>query len=235
MKKIFVISALMALFIPSVANAGDGQATVAMPFVAVNTDPASAAMGSISLFHNSASYMLTDKMGHAQVNYLRWQPTTSNFISGEFAMKIKDIVGIRASVSDNMETAYDICDEFGDVTGQYKPNALKAEFGVAAKFAKYFSVGVEGVYARRTLAEDYGYNSFGANAAFMASVKGFTAAVGGKNLCAPVKLEDGSKFNLPSSAFLDAGYVATVKDVHVITVGAEFEYFSAMCLHMAQV
>ena len=226
MKRTFLISSLVALFMPAALHAAEGDAT--MPFVAINTNPGSVALGGVSLFDNSASVMFTDRRGHVMANGAMWKPTDSYFAGGDLAFKVKDIVGIRAVVADNIETPYDIYDEFGQVSGQFKPNALKASLGVSAKFAKYFSVGVDAVYARRTLFTDQSYQTFGANAAFMVDWKGLDIALGAKNLCVKVMDAEGNAFSLPSSAFFDLGYdFLSRKENQSLVIAAELEYFLA--------
>lgn len=225
MKKIYAIAAALLLMAPATLRAQ--ESTVAMPFMAVNLDAASAAMGSMSIYNNAASSVWNKDMAHIEAGYGMWTPKASYpgndiFLRGHW--QVKDFVALRLEFADRLETPYELIDDFGETVGSYKPGSLRGYLGASFKFAEHYSIGVDAVYARRNLYEDAIYNTVAANAAFMMRFKVFNAALGVKNVGMPVKntAHTGS-YMIPSSAFADLAFDIE-KGKHDILFGGEFEY-----------
>lgn len=220
MRKVQVL--LFALLLPVATFAGEGSVT--LPYLAQNLNPASAAMGSISLFDNAASSVLSSGRGHVQAGYGLWNPSESKDIFLDAHCMLGSKAALRLEAADRMETPYDMTDEFGEPAGQFTPSSMRALLGASFKLGGHFAVGADAVYARRTLYEDATYSTIAGNAALMMRFGAFNAAVGGRNMGIAVSNAEGNgRFNTPGSAFADLG-LDILKGKHEIIFGGEFEY-----------
>lgn len=220
MKKILTAIAALSLSFSAFAE-GDN---VAMPFLRIDQNTASAAQASISLFDNAASAIWTPGRGSVSVGYQRWNLNATNNFSVDASGKFKGLVAIRGRYLQQLENPYDIIDENGENVGSFTPQSLKAGLGVSGAIGKHIALGLDLSYARRALSAESAMNAFSFDPSVMVNFSGFQATVGTKNLGIPVKSSLGDKFPIPGSVFVAAGYDACIKDVHHIFPAAEFEY-----------
>lgn len=220
MKKIlstvFALSLSLALFAQ--------EDKVTMPFLAIDQNPFSAAQASISLFDNAASPMRGVSRGYAGVVYQLYDLNSTHHISVDAYSKVCDFLAVRARYAQQLETPYDVIDDWGELIGTFKPQTLRASVGVSGAIGEHVALGLEIGYARRALAKEYVINGVTFNPAVQVTFAGFNAVVGGRNLAPKVASSEGEKFNLPGSVFVSAGYDIVMGEVHHLVPAAEFEY-----------
>lgn len=224
MKAIKLAAVLIAaMTVTHKASADEGS--VALPFIRIDQNAQSAAMGSVSLWSNSAYTAIGENHGHAMASYQKWQLTSSDFISFEAAYRIAGKYGIRAAFTNQSETPYDIIGDNGEQLSQFTPGAMKAGAGFSAAIGEHFSAGIDAYYASRTIAEGNKYGALSVDAAAMARFGSFSAAAGARSMGSKVTSVSGGSFSLPSSAFLTAGGDFHLAESHCISAAAELEYF----------
>ena len=230
--KIFSLAALALLPISLSAQA--------LPFVAVNYDPATLAKGGASLvetssvayssFGNVASVPFSKCAADLGAGYTMWAPdgVPSNILNVAGAFNLKDKFGVTAGIAYGMGQAYDITDDNGAVKGQFKPNEMQVNAGFAYRFLPYLSAGVNVGYASAKLSDAVSYGSVTADVYLMAVLKnGFKAAVGVSDLGGGVVAASDTKFSLPSAGTAGVGYDMDLTDMHRISLQADAEYYFA--------
>lgn len=220
MKRVILIS--MAMLFRFTAMADDGS--VAMPFMAQNLNPASAAMGGISIFNNPASSVMTEDTFHFQAGYGFWKPAEGKDAFIDSHCKIMDKAALRLEYAQREESGYDVIDELGETIGRFTPGSRRALLGASIRIGRHCSVGADAIYASRSLYEDANYKTLAANAALMVKYGAFNAVAGIRNAGIAVKdSRNHYSFNTPGSAFMDLGF-NMVKGPHAVFFGGEFEY-----------
>ena len=199
-EKILILLLALASALPLLADEG----SVAFPFLRVNQDPRSAAMGEVSLYTNPAATVWLEGNGAAGLSWQSWKPGPSTFLSAGGYGIIAKRFGIKASFSKQSETPYDLVDENAQPAGSFTPGALRADFGFSAKLTDQLSAGVNAVYASRTLAADSRTSAFAADLALMGVFGSFQLAGGARLLGGKTLSASGDGFTLQAS--LEAEY-----------------------------
>ena len=223
MRKTFLSLILaLAVFIPAFAG---GEGSVALPFLRINQDPVSAAMGDLSIRNNAASDVWQDGRGYAGFSWQKWAPDASSFLSAGGYGRINDRFAVRAAFSKQSETPYDIYNEQAQPAGSFTPGAFYAGAGLSAKITDRLSAGVNAGYASRQLASDAKLGAFVADAALMGILGDFRLAGGVKAIGSSVEAASGSRYSLPSSLFLSSAYRGSFGEKNAILAGLEVDYF----------
>ena len=220
-EKILILLLALASALPLLADEG----SVAFPFLRVNQDPRSAAMGEVSLYTNPAATVWLEGNGAAGLSWQSWKPGPSTFLSAGGYGIIAKRFGIKASFSKQSETPYDLVDENAQPAGSFTPGALRADFGFSAKLTDKLSAGVNAVYASRTLAADSRTSAFAADLALMGVFGPFQLAGGARLLGGKTLSASGDGFALPASAFLCSGYLLAFAEKNTLQAALEAEYF----------
>ena len=92
-EKILILLLALASSLPLRADEG----SVALPFLRVNQDPRSAAMGEVSLYDNPAATVWMEGHGAAGLSWQSWKPGPSSFLSAGGYGIIAKRFGIKAS------------------------------------------------------------------------------------------------------------------------------------------
>ena len=107
MKKSLLIL-LLALSAAVSARASGEVSGVALPFLCVNQDPASAAMGDLSLRTHAAYTVWMEERADLGFAWQKWTPDASSFLSLAGQGRIGERFGVRARFVKQNETPYDL-------------------------------------------------------------------------------------------------------------------------------
>ncbi len=234
MKKRLIISLLVVAGALNSLSA----AAQALPFTALDRDPAALAKGgtitglsstAYSSFGNIAAVPFANKSGDLAAGYTLWQPgaVKTSAINVGGAYKIKDRFGIAAGLSYGMSPGYDIVDGTGALKGTFKPLSMQFNAGFAWRFIENVALGVNVGYATSKLAEGHSYGAVYADVFAMARFSGFKAALGLADIGTKVKSSTGTSFSLPTAIKAGAGYEMSFGEKHGFSVDASVDYFLA--------
>ena len=221
-KKLLTLILLCMAILPAMAA---GEGTVALPFLRINQDPASAAMGDVALRNNAASDVWLPGHGAAGLSWQQWTPDASRFLSAGGYGRFAGRFAVRAGFSKQSETPYDLYDDNAQAIGSFTPGSFQAGAGLSVRITDQWSAGIQGLYARRQLAAESQLGAFAANAAVMGVFGSISLAGGIQALGSSVQAASGDKFPLPTSLFLTSGYQATFGEQHALLAALEAEYY----------
>lgn len=229
MKKILYIAGALMLLVPAFSHAQ------ALPFVAAETDAASLGTAGAGLvetssvadasFSNAAVIPFSDNKLDASVGYTMWQPSSSNILNVGVAYNVKSKLGVALGVHYGMNPSYDVTNESGAVAGVFAPKDIHVNTGFAYRFLPFLSLGANIGYATSSLAEGHSYGALAADVFAMAKFADFKVAAGVSNLGSGVTSVSGTKFKLPTSIAVGAGYEKTLADKHCISANLDADYF----------
>lgn len=208
----------------------------ALPFTAVDYDPAVLGKGgtfmtetsgtAFAAFGNPAAVPFADKKLDAAVGYTMWQPSgvSSNVLAAGGTFVMREKIGVSFGMTYGMNTAYDIVDASGLVTGSFAPSDLQVNAGLSWKFLPFLSVGASLGYASSTLAEGSSYGAFNADVFAMAKFGDLKASAGIKSLGSAVKSASGASFALPMTAVAGVGYTLDFGKKNSVDLNVDAEY-----------
>ncbi len=233
----YILSIALSILTINTISAADVEGSaVALPFVAVDRDPVSAAMGGAGLcgtsssayssFLNPASTPFSTHRGDISFGYGSWLPQSAgtNFINVAGAGNIKNKVGISAGFSYGINKAYDIMDDTGNLKGQFTPSDIQANLGLSWRFIPQLGIGASVKYAGSSLAKGYNYSAVAGDVFLMSQFSAFNVALGVSNLGAKVKTAS-SAFDLPTSVALGLGYTNVYSEKHGLSILADADYY----------
>lgn len=239
MKKIIYIAGALMLLFPALAGAQ------ALPFTAADTDAASLGKAGANLtetgsvayssFSNAAAIPFSDAKFDVAAGYTMWQPSSVNtaMINAGAAYNLKEKFGVALGFLYGMDPAYNTTDAGGAAKGQFKPNHMHLNLGLAYRFLPYLSLGVNVGYANSSLAPEYKYGAVTADVFVMTKVNDFKATVGVSDLGTKVTSASGAKFSLPASVALGVGYDKTFAEKHNVDVAVDADYYLDGCFAAA--
>lgn len=210
-----VVSAAMAM----------AQQAPAMPFITIDRNPASLAMGGTQAtqsLYNPAATALTGS--DVAFSFQSWAPAAAKstnlnlmggFKFGGFGLNV--LAAYQAGAS------YETMDSSGNVGAAFTPSDLLIGLGAGFAFSKTLSAGLNLKLAHSTLAKDAGYTSVAADIFVMYKGKGLKATAGIASLGLPIKSGDNS-YGLPASAKLGAAYELAF-GTSAVTLAADFDLF----------
>mgnify|MGYP002624695215 CR=1 FL=1 len=225
MKKHFIFF-LTGLAIAVSAAAQEAAPSGAFPFLAVDRDAVTGAMGgaqSLSPLCNPA--VIPFSGSDVQVGLQRWAPATTkathiNALSG---IKLGARLGLSVTAVYQMGEPYAITDASGKETGVFKPSDFVAGIGMGYAFTDFLSAGVNVKIASQTLAAGSSVGAVAADAFVAFSNGGLQATAGVTSLGSSVKDSQENSYALPSSAKLGIGYSLPVG----LAFRADADYFFA--------
>ena len=219
MKKLFVVGILSLLW--NTANAQD-----ALPFLRIDRDPATAAMGGIQAVSDLQNPGLIPFSGSNVIfSYQNWAPkaihTTNLNLLG--ALKIGDKMGITLTGAFQNGSPYTTVDASGNAGKEFTPTDLLAGAGFGFRFTETLSAGATIRFASEKLSDKDSYNAVAADILFSFKKDGLKAAAGVANLGTPVKSGKQS-YSLPMSVKAGAGYDVDLSG-NRLQFGADLDYF----------
>lgn len=203
------------------------QESAALPFVAIDRNPVTAAMGgaqAVSGLYNPSAVPFTGS--DLVLSYQRWAPSTfkTNNVNLLAAFKVGDKLGI------NLEGAFQQGNEIPQVnesgipgSKSLRPQDLLAGLGVGFAFTENLSAGVSARFASTSIESGSSYSAVGADAFVMYHAESLSATVGVANLGTPVESK-GQTYPLPASVKAGVGYRKDF-DQNALRLAADADYF----------
>lgn len=232
MKKLFTIVSAVLFSTASYAQA--------LPFVAVDYNPVTAAKGGTRLTElssvafaaasNPAAVSFSDKTADFSAGYCGWAPSSSNVLSAAGAYKINESFGMAADLSYGMLAPYDITDASGMVKGTFRPSDITAGVGLSWRFLDYLSAGVSVRYSSSRIYQEASYGALSSDIFLMGYFNGLVVTAGVSDLGTKVKAADGTGYSLPSALCLGTGYGMDFGERNRLNASADFRYFLAGAL-----
>lgn len=212
------------------AVAANAQTADALPFVLVDRDPRTAAMGfgglastgggaaAYSSFRNPAVVPLSSEKAASAFSYQDWAPEgagSSNFNLGS-SFKVGRGLGFSIGGAFQSGETYKVSDSNGNHRGTFSPYDLVVNGGLGARVTDFLSLGVNARYARERVSDNDTYQAFCADAFLMCSFGDLNLAAGLSSVGLPVKSAVGASFSLPSSAALALAYSRAFAGGHAV-------------------
>lgn len=219
MKKLFVAGILSLLW--TAVNAQD-----ALPFLRIDRDPATAAMGGIQAVSDLQNPGLVPFNGSNVIfSYQNWAPkaihsTNLNLLG---AFKIGDKMGITLTGAYQNGNPYTTVDASGNAGKEFTPTALVAGAGFGFRFTETLSAGATVRFASEKLSDKDSYSAVAADILVSFQKDGLKAAAGVANLGTPVKSGKQS-YSLPMSVKAGIGYGVDLSG-NKLNFGADLDYF----------
>ncbi len=230
---IAVVAVLFAIPCVSAAGATSGESD-ALPFVRVNHDPVSAAMGgagvvnasAYSSFRNTAALTYWDKTFDVAAGYQSWSSgETQNITVGAGWKLAKGKVAVSLGGNYGMLDEYNVYDENGGAKGTYRPSEMQINVGAAWKFLPFLSVGADVKYLSNKLANNESASyAIGIDAFLMTKLADFRIAAGVSSIGTSVKSASGQKYSLPTSITVGGGYDHEFGK-HGLNVALDLDYY----------
>lgn len=217
--KLILISAIL-LMGGTVMFAQGGQE--ALPFMRIDRDPATAAMGgagtastesiAYSAFKNTSVIPFSQKTFDIAASFQNWAPDaakTTNVNFG-FGAKAGKNFGFALGFATQSGQKYDVMSETGSVTGDFTPKDFVINGGFGVAFTEKIGMGLTARYASQKIAKGVSFNTVAFDALLYfkpAPEFGLTAGVasiGGK-----IKDESGKSFDIPSSVHAAGDYTTS--------------------------
>ncbi len=221
------IAGVLMFLIPSVAGAQ------ALPFTVSDSDPVILAKGGAGLtetgsvshaaFTNAAVVPFSDKSLDVSVGYMAWQQTSAknNVLNLGAAYNFDGKLGIAAALYYGKNPKYEVLGT-GDT---FSPTDIHASLGVSYRFLDFMSAGVNIGYAGSKLAKDQNYATVACDAFVMAKFDAWKVTAGVSNLFGSIQSAGGTKFSIPGSVALGAGYDFDFGEGHVLDANLDVDYF----------
>ena len=219
MKKIFVVGILSLLW--TAVNAQD-----ALPFLRIDRDPATAAMGGIQAVSDLQNPGLVPFSGsNILFSYQNWAPKTvhSTNLNLLGAFKVGDKMGITFTGAYQNGSPYTSVDASGNAGSSFTPTALLAGAGFGFRFTETLSAGATVRFASEKLSDKDSYSAIAADILVSFKKDGLKAAAGVANLGTPVKSGKNS-YSLPMSVKAGVGYGVDLSG-NKLNFGADLDYF----------
>lgn len=213
-----------------------GAQDEAMPFSRIPQSASVISVGGVALtdsgnafssFANAAVIPYSSSRMNAAVSYMRLHPGSDadNRINAGLTFRIGKNFGIGGGIAYGMDSPYEITDESGTVTGNYKPSDLLLNIGLGWKFLPFLSVGADIKYLRDAVAEGYSYNAVSTDIFLMSRFNGVSIAAGVSSLGNKVSSSSGEKYSLPSSFDIGFEYQLNLHEHHSLKLLADADYF----------
>lgn len=237
MKKTLIHTVALALisYFPFPAAAQDNGDALA--FSRIPHAPQSMAMGGAGIvssssvafasYTNAAVIPYSDKTMDVSAGYLGWQPSCSltNMLNIAGAYNINGKFGIALGFTYGMNEAYEVTDERGYVTGEFRPSDLQVNIGLSWRFLPYLAIGADVKYLNSSLAEEYSYGAVSSDIFLMSEISDFKVAIGVSSIGSRIKAASGPLFSLPASVALGAGYDRVFNEKHGLEILLDLNYY----------
>ena len=209
-KKI-ILAALLPLSFSAVSLAQEVSSQVGMPFLSINPDAVSNAMGgtfqggAYSHFGAPAQAALIEGTFAAAVSYGYFQPTVtkSHNVSASAVYKIDSRFSVTAGFLENIGKRYEVTSESGYVLGTYLPSDMKVGAGFCWMILDGLSAGITANYAQSNPFPRIDGVKIVQRTAFAdvqiryEPMQALGISFYGKNLGIPVKSSSGKSYPLP--------------------------------------
>ncbi|MGN0201746.1 MAG: PorV/PorQ family protein [Candidatus Cryptobacteroides sp.] len=235
-----LLLALCLLALGTGANAqtaNDFSGSVALPFIRICRDAATAGMGftgsastssvAYSAFTNSAMLPFAERKLSAGLSFQGWAPDgekNTNLAFGS-AFRFGDRFGISIGAALQNGEEYEIFDQTGSMRGTDRTKDLLVGLGFGCRIAGNLSAGVNLKYAGETLAGDVSLSAFAADVFLAYKWKGLNVTAGVSSVGTSVSAASGDSFSLPSSASVGAAYDLAFSEKHGLNFALDADCF----------
>lgn len=199
------ISAVLSSILISTLTYGQ-----AMVYSRFNNDPASAAAAGstmlsstqLTVFNNMSLLPFSEDGGAAGLSFHNTGEPNTTMFTASGSMKIGDKLGIGLAGTYGACSAYSGISSSGSSTGEFIPKEFKLGGGISYEIIDNISAGLTICYLNETLTYNNKYGAITADLSVSAKLSDdILASAGAKALGSGVKSEDGTSYQLPSSAF----------------------------------
>lgn len=204
------------------------SAQTALPFIRIDRDPATSAMGgaqAVSALYNPAAVPFAD---HSNVlaSLQRWAPNGASglHLNALGGIKIGTRLGLNVAAAYQGGEAYPVMDASGNSSGEFTPAELFARIGAGYAVTDALSLGASVQYASQSLAEGLGYSAVAADAFLLYRNGGLSATAGIASVGAGVK-SGSTTYPLPTSVAAGVAYETVFAETNGILAAADFDYF----------
>lgn len=233
----FILAAVAAMIMWSQASAQDA-AKEALPFLRIDRNPATAAMGfagaastssiAYSAFTNAAVIPFWDGKFDAGVSFQNWAPDgvkSTNF-SGGVGFKAADYLGFSVGFAMQKGEKYDEMDINGAYLGKYTPKDMIITGGVGVKITDILGVGLNLRYARQALASDAKHSTIAGDLmVYYKPIENLGLTAGVASLGTAIKGGDHKMYDIPASIKVAGEYTAALTEEHSVKGDLDLDYF----------
>lgn len=216
MKRLFAFFTTLVICLGAYAQS-------AMPFVGIDRNPVTAAMGganAVSSLYNPAAAAVHDG-GDFVLNYQKWAPASlsENHIGFLGEMKLGKKLGLTLIGASQKGQSYTAVDGSGNAGKTFTPTELLAGAGIGFRFTENLAAGATVKYASQKIDDKSSYSAILADVLVYYNKEKFSAAAGLTSLGTPVTSGDNS-YPLPLSVKAGAGY-----KMDSFRVNADIDYY----------
>lgn len=214
MKKLYI---MLAAGMVSLAAAAQGPVSDALPFIQVDYNPASIAMGS-TYVPSVAVVPLSGVSLVGGVGYQNYMPAISGtqYISAGAAGTYGKVAG---SISFSRGTGEEIASE------KFTPSEILVSVGAGYALTDILALGVNLKYAKEQLLSNYSNSAIAADAFVAGRIEDFDFAAGVSSIGQKVASQSTGDFSLPTSLTAGCGYGLSVADEHAIRARVKGDYY----------
>ena len=222
MRKLYI---MLAAGLLSLAAAAQNPTSEALPFMQLDYNPSSIAMGS-TVVSSAATIPFSGIKLAGGVSYQNYMPQLSatQYIGGGFAGSLDKVGYSFAFVHGTGERVY-VLDEAGT---HYDPTEILVNAGLSYAFLEFLSLGVNVKYAKEQPWPNTSIDGLAADVILAGKVEGFDFAAGVTAIGQKVKSQSLAEYDLPGAITAGAGYRYEFSDEHAFTVRAKLDsYFTS--------
>lgn len=218
MKKLYIT---LALGLVSLVAAAQTLVSDALPFVQLDYNPASIAMGSTSV--PTVAYLPLDGVKIAGgVGYQTYMPQISatKYIGAGVAGSL-DKLGYSLSFVNGTG------EKISSGASNFTPKEMMVDAGLSYAFLDFLALGVNVKYAREVPWENNSIDAVAADVFVAGKLDAFDFALGVSSLGQKVKAQSSSVYSFPTAFTVGAGYTVILADDHSIDARVKGDYYTS--------
>ena len=219
MRKFYI---MLAAGLISLAAAAQDPTSEALPFMQLDYNPSSLAMGS-TVVSSAATIPFSGIKLAGGLSYQNYMPQLSatQFIGGGLAGSL-DKLGY--SLSFVHGTGEKMSIENSKISF-HTPTEMLVSAGLSYALLDFLSIGVNAKYAKEQPWTDTSIDGLAADVILAGKVEGIDFAAGVTSLGQKVKSQSSGEYNLPTALTLAAGYRYEVSDEHALAARAKVDSY----------
>ena len=201
---------MLAAGLISLAAAAQNPTSEALPFMQLDYNPSSLAMGSTKV-SSAATIPFSGIQLAGGLSYQTYMPQLSatKYIGGGFAGSLDKLGYSLSFVHGTGEKLY-----IDDIATDYNPTEMMVNAGLSYAFLDFLAAGVNVKYAKEQPWAKYSIDGLAADVFLAGNVSGIDFAAGISSLGQKVKSQSSSEYDLPTALTLSAGYRYEISDEH---------------------
>lgn len=206
----------------SLAAAAQNPTSEALPFMQLDYNPSSIAMGSTQV-SSAATLPFCEMKLAGGLSYQNYMPQISatKFIGAGLAGRLDKIGYSLSFVHGTGEKVY--VEDAG--SKYYEPTEMLVNAGLSYAFLDFLSVGVNVKYAKEQPWTNYSIDGIAADVFVAGKVEGIDFAAGVSSLGPKVKSQSSDEFDLPTALTVGAGYRYEISDEHALAIRAKVDSY----------